>query len=111
MIKKIMIIFLSLILLGTISGLIFINQKKFGKLASGERLERIKKSPNYNNDAFHNQTFTPTFADGTSYWDVMKMFFFGKFERTIPIDKIPSIKANLKNISIDEDIIVWFGHS
>ena len=106
-----MIIFLSLILLGTISGLIFINQKKFGKLASGERLERIKKSPNYNNDAFHNQTFTPTFADGTSYWEVMKMFFFGKFERTTPIDKIPSIKTNLKNISHDEDIIVWFGHS
>ncbi len=111
MLKKIMLIIVAIILVISLAVFLFINQSKFGKLPSGERLERIKKSVNYKDGAFHNQTFTPVFADGVTYFDVMKEFFFGKTENAVPVNEIPSIKTNLLNLAPNLDIMVWFGHS
>lgn len=38
-------------------------------------------------------------------------FVFTKFPRTQPTDTIPSIKTDLKNLLITENVLVWFGHS
>ncbi len=86
-------------------------QPKFGKLPSGERLEKIRKSPNYKNGSFQNQSFTPVLVEGVSYFTVGKEFLFGKKARTKPIDKIPATKTDLLNLDQNKDILVWFGHS
>ncbi len=79
---------------------------RFGKLPSGERLARIKKSPNYQEGAFRNQHETPVFtASG------MKDFFSQKRIRTTPEGAIPSIKTDLLQLDRDRDVLVWFGHS
>ncbi|WP_228466976.1 MBL fold metallo-hydrolase [Adhaeribacter swui] len=90
---------------------IFLRQAQFGKLPSGARLERIKKSPNYRNGAFQNESFTPDLAEGVTYFSVAKDFFFGKNKRATPTDSIPSTKTDLLHLDPKQDVLVWFGHS
>jgi L-ascorbate metabolism protein UlaG (beta-lactamase superfamily) len=112
--KIIKMITLSIILLVSLISIFtyfFMQQPVFGKLPSGERLEKIKKSPNYREDSFKNQHHTPDLAEGVTYYSVMKEFLFGKKERNKPTDEIPHTKIDLLKLSKDENILVWFGHS
>lgn len=93
------------------SATILLKQPQFGKLPSGERLERIKKSPNYRNGAFQNQSPTPDLTDGATYFSVSKEFFFGRNKRATPTDSIPSTKTDLLHLDPNQDVLVWFGHS
>ncbi|HTN38609.1 MAG TPA: MBL fold metallo-hydrolase [Arachidicoccus sp.] len=86
-------------------------QPQFGKAPRGNRLEQIKRSPNYKDGSFHNMHFTPTITEGYSMTGVLYNFIFRKFPRTRPIDRIPSVKTDLKNVPITENVLVWFGHS
>jgi hypothetical protein len=105
-----MSIILIAILLVSISVFLFLKHPQFGKMPSGKRLEEIKKATNYKDGAFQNNSFTPTFSEGTNPLKVVKEFIF-KNKNTNPSDKIPSIKTDLLNLPIDEDVLVWFGHS
>jgi L-ascorbate metabolism protein UlaG (beta-lactamase superfamily) len=89
----------------------FLKPKRFGKRPTGARLERIKNSPNYRDGEFQNLSETPPLTDGATYYSVMKDFFLGKRERVMPQDAIPSIKTDLHALDINENILVWFGHS
>lgn len=101
----------SILVLFSIVTFYTLNQVKFGKMPSGERLERIKKSLNYKNGSFQNQSYTPVMVDDTSYYSVGKEMLTGKNKRVAPVDVLPSIKTNLKHLDKDQDILVWFGHS
>jgi len=86
-------------------------QPKFGKSPSGERLTRIQKSNNYKDGKFVNLNPTPELTEGTSYLSLTYDFLFVKKERQRPIDIIPSVKMDLLNLPITENVLVWFGHS
>ena len=86
-------------------------QAKFGKMPEGNRLEKIKNSPNYRNGKFQNLSYTPDLKEGVSYFTVIKSFFFGKSKRSIPGSVLPSLKTDLHTLDISENIFVWFGHS
>ncbi len=101
----------AILVLLTVSGGVILNHPKFGQLPSGERLDRIKKSPNYKDGSFQNQSFTPVMAENVSYFSALKEFFFDKNERSTPIGKIPSKKTDLLNLDINKNVLVWFGHS
>ena len=90
---------------------VFIRIPRFGRKPSAARLELIKKSPNYKNGAFQNQSPTPSLTEGATFFSVLKEFMFGKNKRAIPTDPIPSVKTDLLHLSTDQDILVWFGHS
>jgi L-ascorbate metabolism protein UlaG (beta-lactamase superfamily) len=105
-----MIIFiLILVLLAAVYA--FIQQPQFGKFSSGERLEKIRRSPQYKNGQFQNINKTPALAEGVSYYTVFKEFFFGKSNRGIPSVLLPTKKADLVNLDSEKDLLVWFGHS
>ncbi|MBO9583832.1 MAG: MBL fold metallo-hydrolase [Flavobacterium sp.] len=106
-----MITFLILLFILVIAVYFFLQHPKFGKAPSGERLTLIQNSPQYKNGKFENQSFTPDLAEGASYSKVLYDFFFKKVERKTPTDLIPSVKTNLKELPLDQDILVWFGHS
>lgn len=106
-----MIITLSIITIFIVSVKVFMSQDQFGKHPTGERLEKIKKSPNYKNGAFRNISHTPTFTEGGNYYNVTKKFFFEKKIRVAPTDVIPSIKTDLLKLKSTENVLVWFGHS
>ncbi|MDI1256020.1 MAG: MBL fold metallo-hydrolase [Flavobacterium sp.] len=106
-----MIIALSILLLFIVAVFLFINQPKFGKMPSGERLEIIRKSPNYRDEKFQNLSFTPDLTEGETYLKVIKKVLFEKSKRNKPAAVLPSQKANLHALLPDENVLVWFGHS
>jgi L-ascorbate metabolism protein UlaG (beta-lactamase superfamily) len=90
---------------------VFLKQPQFGKMPTGERLERIKKSPNYKKGQFQNLNFTPDLAEGVSYFKVLREFIFNKSKRIKPDSVLPSVKTDLLHLNPNEDVLVWFGHS
>lgn len=90
---------------------IFMQQPMFGKAPAGERLARIKRSPNYKNGAFQNLSPTPMMTDGANYLSVLGAFFFGGSPRVKPRDIIPHLSTDLHRLPIEDNILVWFGHS
>ena len=109
--KKTITILGTIILLITLTTMITVRQKKFGQTPRGERLERIKKSPNYRDGEFKNFSKTPTITADKSRMQVMFDFMTRKKIRLTPEDAIPSIKTDIKSINPDEDFVLWFGHS
>jgi L-ascorbate metabolism protein UlaG (beta-lactamase superfamily) len=89
----------------------FIRQPKFGSLPAGERLELIRVSPQYKSGAFQNQSPTPSFTEGATFFSVLKKFFFEKTERRKPAQTLPSVKTNLLQLKKEENVWVWMGHS
>jgi L-ascorbate metabolism protein UlaG (beta-lactamase superfamily) len=106
-----MYIAISFVLLITIATLLTVQQPRFGKLPAGERLERIKKSPNYRNGTFQNKRVTPVLAGDVNFFKVGRDFFFGKRENISPEGSLPSVKTDLIHLDKDKDLLVWFGHS
>ncbi len=106
-----MIILVSAVLLLITAIFFYIRQPKFGKAPGGERLEQLYKSPNYKDGQFQNIHLTPNFTEDHSPVKIFFNFLFKKFPRTRPVDEIPSVKTDLKDLSIHENVLVWFGHS
>ena len=86
-------------------------QCTFGKTPTGKRLEQVLQSPNYRDGKFQNLSFTPDLAEGVGYYKVTKDFFFDKDKRNIPSTIIPSVKTDLRSLPLQDNCLVWFGHS
>lgn len=109
--KRTFFAIVSLLLILIVTTFFYMKQSKFGRLPSGERLERIKKSPNYKNGKFINQIVRPTITEGYSMMGLAYKALFKKFERTAPVNELPSVKTDLKALPPDSNLVVWFGHS
>jgi L-ascorbate metabolism protein UlaG (beta-lactamase superfamily) len=104
-------LFLLIILLLIAAVALFMRQPKFGKAAGGERLQKMKSSPNYSNGQFQNEHHTPSLKEGVSVLKVMRQFFFNKSKRSKPAAVLPSRKTDLHALSANKNVLVWFGHS
>lgn len=102
-------IFLGFILTLSIATILFMQQKSFGKLPSGETLDRIKNSPQYKNGSFENLEETHMMAADASYLG-MVVKFFGKGVDRAPVKPLPSVRTDLGNLS-EKPNLIWFGHS
>lgn len=109
--KITMLIILGVVILSIASTFIFLRQPIFGKAPNGKRLEQIQKSPNYRDGKFQNIHFTPDLTEGYSMAGITWDFLFKQYPRTKPKDAIPSVKTDLLNLSEENDVLVWFGHS
>lgn len=109
--KRMMIAALSVALILLASVYIYMQHPKFGKAPSGKRLERIEKSPNFKNGQFQNESHTPTFADGHTFWGEVQKIIFNTYPDKTPSGSIPSIKTDLLKLSPDSTYVIWFGHS
>jgi L-ascorbate metabolism protein UlaG (beta-lactamase superfamily) len=99
-----------IVVLIAIGGYIFMHQPQFGKAPAGERLERIKSSPNYKNGKFQNLE-TGALAKDFKVFQVLKEKYFDKSKRLEPDADLPTVKTDLKNLEPDENIMIWLGHS
>lgn len=109
--KKMILVILIVIGVVLISSTIFFSQKKFGRTPSGQRLERIEKSPNYSEGTFRNINIAPQIIGKNSRLSLLKKTFIDKHIGRTPTDIIPSIKRDLKSIQKGDNIFVWLGHS
>jgi L-ascorbate metabolism protein UlaG (beta-lactamase superfamily) len=90
---------------------LFMQGPQFGRLPAGQRLKKIRASPNFRNGQFQNQHETPTLAEGASIFAATRKFFFEKDKRNKPAATIPSTKTNLHSLLPGDSVLVWFGHS
>lgn len=104
-------IFIGIIIILTAGGCVFLNRPSFGRLPRGERLERIKRSPQYKDGEFRNRHPTELMTSDKGRWQSIWNFLFSKPERLTPSVPIPTIKTNLKELDRNTDLLVWFGHS
>jgi len=91
--------------------LLIANHPVFGGTIKGKRLERIKKSPNYKDGFFQNLSITPSLAEGFTMRQVLWEFLTDKTPNKVPDHKIPSTKTDLKNQKLNDNFLVWMGHS
>jgi L-ascorbate metabolism protein UlaG (beta-lactamase superfamily) len=84
--------------------------KSFGEIPSGQRRGIIEKSSNYRDGIFQNVSRTTLMAEDSS---MLKNFwkFFRKPAYTTPSSVLPSVKTDLRSLSYQQPVIVWFGHS
>lgn len=92
----------------------YINRPEFGKLPSGERLQKIMASPHYFTDHF--ECLTPVKVMNESEGGENRVvatikFLFGDKSELSPPFPVPSVKTNLKEIDPNLDCAVWMGHS
>lgn len=106
-----MIVFSSILVFIVLAVYLFLRTPKFGAVASGERLLRIRRSPQYREGSFQNIHYTPTLSEGASFTKVMWEFFFNKNKRIQPKHPLPNAKTNLHTLAPDTNVLVWFGHS
>lgn len=89
----------------------FMHLPRFGRLPKGDRLARIERSANYRNGKFSNLESTLQFTSHKNKAGVMFDFLFEKRENNRPQQPLDVVKSDLMAIDIDNDILVWFGHS
>ena len=109
--KRVMSILFYVCVLFVLCVTAFVNQKSFGKLPSGNRLELIKQSPNYKDGKFQNELPTTVMTGKSGSFKATWKFLTDKPENTEPPQPIPSVKTDLATLPKDKDFIVWFGHS
>ena len=109
--KKMLTIILFVIFLLALTTCVVINLPQFGKLPSGARLERIKRSPQWKEGKFNNELETVTMTGDKNLFQAMWSFVFDKAPDVEPKDSVPGIKTDLHKLEKDENLIVWFGHS
>ena len=91
---------------------IIVGLPQFGKLPSGERLQRVLQSPHYKDGAFQNLSPTPPLAEEESILSVSLSFFFGKKAKDLaPHKALPAVKSDLKALAPMQNGLAWFGHS
>ncbi|MDR1289190.1 MAG: MBL fold metallo-hydrolase [Holosporales bacterium] len=95
---------------------VYVHSPKFGNPPEGVRLERIQKSPNYENGQFHNfyefETGAPVGAVGSRRKVLGVIYkFICKLFANEDNYTIPSAKTDLINLDRNEDVLIWFGHS
>lgn len=85
-------------------------KKAFGKNPSGERLARLKNSPNYNAGTFQNIEPTTVIIKGASIFKLLKNHA-QKPKTAQPAKELPHFKIDLKKLDYAKPTIIWFGHS
>lgn len=79
---------------------------KYGRLPSGARLERVKRSPNYRDGSFQNLEPTQMMQGGFFSW--ISDSWSAKNKR--PSSPLPVVKTDLSHLP-ESDFVIWFGHS
>lgn len=106
-----MLILISLILLLAIVTIIYIQQPQFGKHPEGARLVLIEKSPHYIDGRFRNRVEKPTISEGYSMMGEIYKTLFKSYPSRQPVDSLPSVKTDLKQLPPDSNLAIWMGHS
>lgn len=110
-----MLILLSSILVIVLAVIIFFQTApQIGKLAEGERLERMKAAENYEDGVFKNTIHTAMDMPFSTLRNVMKERFFGDQKSREPQEEIKTIPFDSESFTSfgpDTVAVTWFGHS
>jgi L-ascorbate metabolism protein UlaG (beta-lactamase superfamily) len=115
------LLFSGMVILAILQLVMFGSCASFGRTPRGERLERIKNSPNFRDGVFQNQPLPPDMVPpepvspetGRRTPRVFRLlgFAFRDTSGIRPQTDIPAVKTDLNGLSREEEVFVWFGHS
>lgn len=113
--RKMLTVVLTITAFVAFSGFTFIHSSPFGSRPKGERMERIRQSPNYRDGMFQNEepipvtTIEETDGERFSPW---KHFLGSKPDSLVAqAGQIAVEKHDLTRLNREQDCYVWFGHS
>jgi L-ascorbate metabolism protein UlaG (beta-lactamase superfamily) len=89
--------------------ILIMNLPVFGRLPTGERLERISEAENYSDGSFQNASLTPVKPEGVSYFTIIKTIA-KKNKNSTPPFALPAIKPDF-SAKPGGSQLIWFGHS
>lgn len=84
---------------------------QFGALPEGEYLNELQKSPNYKDGEFKNIEETPMMTGDKGKFEAMWDFVFADYPDLYPTSALPHVKTDLKALNLNDDLLIWFGHS
>lgn len=73
--------------------------------------EALQASPHYRDGAFQNEIASPPRPGGFGFILALIRGRFEPRDRPSPSAPLPSIKTNLAALPLEQDIVVWLGHS
>lgn len=85
-------------------------KKVLGRRPSGERLTKIKQSPNYIKGEFKNIVETSVNPNNVSIVKILKDFY-KRPVTVVPDKELPGVKTDLSKLDSKNPSVVWFGHS
>jgi L-ascorbate metabolism protein UlaG (beta-lactamase superfamily) len=88
---------------------IFLGRPRFGALPAGERLERLRRSPNWSGGKVVNAEPTPERLAGAGRWDHPVLAMLRRPPRLRPKKPLPSRSAD--PAALPDERLVWLGHS
>ena len=103
-----MVLLYFIILVGILV-IVFLQHPKFGRIPKGKRLEEIQRSSHFRNGIFQNLSETPQLAEDARFSKMFHDMFFSKNRK--PREIIPSVRTDIKELSLNRDVLIWFGHS
>lgn len=89
----------------------YLQHPKFGAHPEGERLERVRRSPQYVDGAFRYLIDTPTLVEGHSTLSVIWGNLRQPAQYLRPAAPVPSVKTDLRALDVARDAVIWLGHS
>lgn len=109
--KKMLIYLLLIIVALIILTFAYMQHPKFGAQAKGARLLKMENAANYKNGQFHNVEYTPSLAEGYTYWDIFKDMWRDTTANTKPSQPIKHILTDINSLDSNQAQLVWLGHS
>ncbi|MBS0349456.1 MAG: MBL fold metallo-hydrolase [Proteobacteria bacterium] len=106
-----MILFAALLAFLLLGACAYLQHPKFGAYPAGEHLEKIERSPHYANGSFHYPLDTPVLREGVGMGSIIAGNLLDKAASLRPSVPLPTVKTDLKALSLERDAIVWLGHS
>lgn len=84
--------------------------KMLGQYPSVDKKKYYHSLPNYKNGKFQNTLTTPALLEGETMTRVL-LSTLNKVTDAFPVNPIPHVVTDLKNLHSGENSIIWFGHS
>lgn len=102
-----------LLLMGiaAVGGCAYLQHPKFGTLPEGVRLQRVERSLHYVNGEFKNLVETPMRTQDSSFASNVMSMLLDRNPNLKPSTALPFTRVDLKALPMDEDVVVWLGHS
>ncbi|HUH91358.1 MAG TPA: MBL fold metallo-hydrolase [Lysobacter sp.] len=94
-----------------VAALLYLGKPVFGQMPQGEQLSLIERSPNHVDGAFQNLVDTPFLTAGATQLSIQIDNLRAEKGSPRPPHDIPAQKTDLKSLDVNEDLVVWLGHS
>ena len=109
--KRLSLYAVIIMLIATAASLPFVLNAGFGQAPQGEGLSLVERSAHYVDGQFRNQVPTEGYTGKKSKLAAMWEFLTSKIENARPQQPLPLVKTDLANLPIEQDTMVWLGHS